>query len=79
MKRKLLTVAALAMVSGTLLNAQTFIFNKNSAWKYNDTNTALADQWKSANYDVTAWPQGNGPLGYGDPVTTTTANNLISA
>lgn len=79
MKRKLLTVAALAMVSGTLLNAQTFIFNKNSSWKYNDTNTALAAQWKSANYDVTAWPQGNGPLGYGDPVTTQTNTGLITA
>lgn len=79
MKRKLLTVAALAMVSGTLLNAQTFIFNKNSSWKYNDTNTALADQWKNANYDVTAWQQGNGPLGYGDPVTTQTNTGLITA
>lgn len=79
MKRKLLTVAAPAMVSGTLLNAQTFIFNKNSSWKYNDTNTALAAQWKNANYDVTAWPQGNGPLGYGDPVTAQTNTGLITA
>lgn len=79
MKRKLLTVAALAMVAGSLLNAQTFIFNKNSSWKYNDTNTALASQWKNANYDVSAWSQGNGPLGYGDPVTTTTATGLITA
>jgi len=79
MKRKLLTVAALAMVTGSLLNAQTFIFNKNSSWKYNDTNTALASQWKNANFDVSAWSQGNGPLGYGDPVTTTTATGLITA
>ncbi len=79
MKRKLLTVAALAMVAGSLLNAQTFIFNKNSSWKYNDTNTALASQWKNANYDVSAWSQGNGPLGYGDPVTTPTATGLITA
>lgn len=79
MKRKLLTVAALAMVTGSLLNAQTFIFNKNSSWRYNDTNTALASQWKNANYDVSAWSQGNGPLGYGDPVTTTTADGLITA
>ncbi|MCY1661692.1 PhoX family protein [Chryseobacterium sp. SL1] len=79
MKRKLLTVAALAMVTGSLLNAQTFIFNKNSAWKYNDSNTALASQWKTATYDVSTWSQGNGPLGYGDPVTTTTATGLITA
>ncbi|WP_288460898.1 alkaline phosphatase PhoX [uncultured Chryseobacterium sp.] len=79
MKRKLLTVAALAMVTGSFLNAQTFIFNKNSAWKYNDSNTALASQWKTATYDVSTWSQGNGPLGYGDPVTTTTATGLITA
>jgi secreted PhoX family phosphatase len=79
MKRKLLTVAALAMISSSFLNAQTFIFNKNSAWKYNDSNTALADQWKSTTYDVSAWSQGNGPLGYGDPVTTTTATGLVTA
>ncbi len=79
MKRKLLTVAALAMVTGSLLNAQTFIFNKNSAWKYNDSNNALASQWKTATYDVSTWSQGNGPLGYGDPVTTTTATGLITA
>jgi secreted PhoX family phosphatase len=79
MKRKLLTVAALAMVTGSLLNAQTFIFNKNSSWKYNDTNTALASQWSSAGYNISAWAQGDGPLGYGDPVTTTTATGLITA
>jgi len=79
MKRKLLTVAALAMITGSLMNAQTFIFNKNASWKYNDSNTALAAQWKDAGYDVSAWAQGNGPLGYGDPVTTTTAGNLVTA
>ncbi|WP_146939329.1 PhoX family protein [Chryseobacterium hagamense] len=79
MKRKLLTVAALAMITGSLMNAQTYVFNKNASWKYNDGNTALVAQWKDANYDVSGWAQGNGPLGYGDPVTTTTANNLVTA
>ena len=79
MKRKLLTIAALALVSGSLFNAQTFIFNKNSAWKYNDSNTALVAQWKDTAYDVSAWSQGSGPLGYGDPVTTTTATGLVTA
>ncbi|WP_294285625.1 alkaline phosphatase PhoX [uncultured Chryseobacterium sp.] len=79
MKRKLLTVAALALVTGSLMNAQTFIFNKNASWKYNDSNTALASQWKDAGYDVSGWSQGNGPLGYGDPVTTTTASGLATA
>ncbi|WP_027385264.1 alkaline phosphatase PhoX [Chryseobacterium gregarium] len=79
MKRKLLTVAALALMTSSFLNAQTFVFNKNSSWKYNDGNTALAAQWKDTDYNVSAWPQGNGPLGYGDPVTTTTATGLVTA
>jgi hypothetical protein len=51
MKRKLL-VAVLALMTGTVFHAQTFIFNKNSAWKYNDANTALVDQWKDTNFDI---------------------------
>ncbi|MFY7815352.1 MAG: alkaline phosphatase PhoX, partial [Chryseobacterium taeanense] len=36
-------------------------------------------QWSSAGYNISAWAQGDGPLGYGDPVTTTTATGLITA
>jgi hypothetical protein len=79
MKRKLLTVATLALMTSSFFNAQTFVFNKNSSWKYNDSNTALPAQWKDAAYNVSAWAQGNGPLGYGDPVTTTTATGLVTA
>lgn len=79
MKRKLLTVAALALMTSSFFNAQTFVFNKNSSWKYNDSNTALPAQWKDAAYNVSAWSQGNGPLGYSDPVTTTTATGLVTA
>lgn len=79
MKRKLLTVAALALMTSSVFQAQTFVFNTNSSWKYNDNNTALVDQWKDANFDVSTWSQGNGPLGYGDPVTTTTNTGLITA
>lgn len=79
MKRKLLTVAALALLTGSFLKAQTVVFDKNSAWKYNDSNTALASQWKDTTYDISAWSQGNGPLGYGDPVTTQTNTGLITA
>jgi hypothetical protein len=57
MKRKLLTVAVLALMTGTVFHAQTFIFNKNSAWKYNDANTALVDQWKDTNFDISTWSQ----------------------
>ncbi|WEK70651.1 MAG: DUF839 domain-containing protein [Candidatus Chryseobacterium colombiense] len=79
MKRKLLTVAVLALMTSSVFHAQTFVFNKNSAWKYNDANTALADQWKDTNFDISTWSQGNGPLGYGDPVTTTINSGLITA
>lgn len=79
MKRKLLTVAALALMTCSVFQAQTFVFNTNSAWKYNDANTALADQWKNSNFDISTWSQGNGPLGYGDPVTTTINTGLTTA
>jgi len=79
MKRKLLTVAALALMTSSVFKAQTFVFNTNSSWRYNDSNTALADQWKNSNFDVSTWSQGNGPLGYGDPVTTTTNTGLMTA
>ncbi|MDC8103688.1 alkaline phosphatase PhoX [Chryseobacterium sp. PTM-20240506] len=79
MKKKLLTVAALALVSGSALQAQTFVFNKNSSWRYIDNNQAQVTQWKDTNFDVSSWSTGNGPLGYGDPVTTTINSGLTAA
>ncbi|MBW7674406.1 alkaline phosphatase PhoX [Chryseobacterium chendengshani] len=70
MKRKLLTVAALALITSQAFQAQTIIFGQGSSWRYNDNDVALVSTWKNANYDTSAWPSGNGPLGYGDPVTT---------
>ncbi|MBK1896344.1 alkaline phosphatase PhoX [Chryseobacterium paridis] len=79
MKKKLLTVAALALVSSSVLQAQTFVFNKNASWRYKDNNQAQVDQWKDTNFDITSWSTGNGPLGYGDPVTTTINTGLTAA
>ncbi|MDH6253563.1 secreted PhoX family phosphatase [Chryseobacterium sp. H1D6B] len=79
MKKKLLTITALALVMGSALHGQTFIFNKNSSWNYKDNNQALVDQWKDTNFDISTWSAGNGPLGYGDPVTTTINSGLITA
>ncbi|MFP7654491.1 alkaline phosphatase PhoX [Chryseobacterium proteolyticum] len=79
MKKKLLTVAALALVSGSALQAQTFVFNKNASWRYIDNNQAQVTQWKDTNFDVSSWSTGNGPLGYGDPVTTTINTGLTTA
>ncbi|ASW73826.1 twin-arginine translocation pathway signal protein [Chryseobacterium piperi] len=79
MTKKLLTVAALAFVSGSVLQAQTIIFNKNASWRYKDNNQALVSQWKDTNFDIASWSTGNGPLGYGDPVTTTINSGLITA
>ncbi|WP_345988833.1 alkaline phosphatase PhoX [Chryseobacterium sp. Chry.R1] len=79
MKKKLLTVAALALVSGSALQAQTFVFNKNASWRYIDNNQAQVTQWKDTNFDVSSWSTGNGPLGYGDPVTTTINSGLTAA
>jgi len=72
-KRKLLTVAALALMTTSVFKAQTTqttIFDLASAWKYYDLDAAPASTWKTTNFDATNWSSGNGPLGYGDPVTT---------
>lgn len=79
MKKKLLPVLAAAMLIGTTVNAQVDIFPKNSNWSYNDANTALPAQWKDTGYNISAWANGNGPLGYGDPVTTPINSGLITA
>lgn len=79
MKRKLLPVFLAVMATGAQLNAQVSIFAKNSQWSYNDANTALSPDWKDAAYNITSWSSGNGPLGYGDPVTTQLNTGLITA
>ena len=73
MKRKLLTIAALALMTTSIFKAQTTqttIFDLASAWKYYDLDNAPLSTWNNTNFDVSAWSSGNGPLGYGDPVTT---------
>ncbi|MEF9478607.1 DUF839 domain-containing protein [Chryseobacterium sp. 1B4] len=79
MKKKLLTVGALVIMAGSGLQAQTLIFNKNASWSYKDNNQAQPAGWNAQNYDISTWPVGNGPLGYGDPVTTTINSGLTTA
>ncbi|MGU3374939.1 alkaline phosphatase PhoX [Chryseobacterium sp. M5A1_1a] len=79
MKKKLLTIGMLALLAGTTIQAQTFIFNKSASWSYKDNNQAQPNDWKSKTYDISTWAVGNGPLGYGDPVTTTIASGLTTA
>ena len=42
------------------------IVSKQSVWKYHDKGTDLGQAWRRAAYDDSAWPSGDGPLGYGD-------------
>ncbi|MDF2550867.1 MAG: hypothetical protein K0R77_142 [Chryseobacterium sp.] len=79
MKRKLLTIAALVLMTSTAFQAQTTIFPLGSSWKFNDNDLALASTWKDATYDTSAWASGNGPLGYGDPVTTNFVSGVDTA
>lgn len=79
MKKKLLTIGALALFAGTTMHAQTLLFDKGASWSYKDNNQAQPDAWKSKTYDVSSWATGNGPLGYGDPVTTTINSGLTTA
>ncbi|MBB6329873.1 secreted PhoX family phosphatase [Chryseobacterium sediminis] len=79
MKKKLLTVGALAILASTSFQAQTLIFNKNASWSYKDNNQAQPAGWNAQTYDISTWAVGNGPLGYGDPVTTTINSGLTTA
>lgn len=79
MKRKLLSVAALVLMTSSAFQAQTTIFGLGSSWKYNDNDVALVSTWKDANYNNASWPSGNGPLGYGDPVTTNFVSGVDTA
>jgi len=79
MKKKLLTVAALVLVTSSLFQAQTYVFDKNSSWSYKDNNQAQVAQWKDKTFDISTWSTGTGPLGYGDPVTTTINSGLMTA
>jgi len=79
MKKKLLTVASLAVLASSGIQAQTLIFNKNASWSYKDNNQAQPAGWNAATYDISTWAVGNGPMGYGDPVTTTINSGLTTA
>lgn len=57
-------------MTASMVQAQTTIFGLQSSWKFNDADVALPATWISSTYDASAWASGNGPLGYGDPVTT---------
>ena len=44
---------------------------KDSRWKYLDNGTSLdAENWTDLTYDNSSWANGQGTLGYGDPVNT---------
>ncbi|MDR3025224.1 alkaline phosphatase PhoX [Chryseobacterium sp.] len=79
MKKKLLTIGALAILASSGIQAQTLIFNKNASWSYKDNNQAQPAGWNAQAYDISTWSVGNGPLGYGDPVTTTINSGLTTA
>jgi peptidoglycan hydrolase CwlO-like protein len=47
MKKKLLTVGALALLAGSTIQAQTIIFDKGTSWSYKDLDQAQPDAWKT--------------------------------
>lgn len=69
----------LAFLTSSAIQAQTTIFGLQSSWRFNDADVALPATWKNANYDVSTWSVGNGPLGYGDPVTTAFVSGVDTA
>lgn len=79
MKKNLLSIAAFLLITNSAIQAQSTVFDKGSSWSYDDKGVQLADQWKNSDFDISAWSSGNGPLGYGDPVTTTITSPLNAA
>ena len=54
------------------LKPATYPLSKNSHWYYLDNGESLDNiAWKDTTYQGTKWAQGQGPLGYGDPMSTT--------
>lgn len=54
------------------LQPATYPLSKGSAWHYLDNGSNLdAVAWKDTAYNDRDWATGQGPLGYGDPMTTT--------
>lgn len=67
------------------LGAATYPLAKGADWNYLDTGVSLDTiAWKDTTYNDTSWPDGKGPLGYGDPMKTTiswgpdNANKIIT-
>jgi hypothetical protein len=44
---------------------------RKSSWKYHAEGADLGTPWRERNYSDSAWPRGDGLLGYGDPLVTT--------
>jgi hypothetical protein len=45
-----------------------------SNWRYSDADRTPGAAWRESTFDDSAWPSGPGPLGFGDPVSTTLAS-----
>ena len=54
------------------LQPAAYPLTKGSTWHYLDNGVSLdAEAWKDTTYNDRDWARGEGPLGYGDPMTTT--------
>ena len=42
------------------------VVQRQSGWRYHDLGQDLGQAWREPSHDDSAWPSGNGPLGYGD-------------
>ncbi len=60
------------------------VVQKQSKWRYHDRGQDLGQAWRNPAYDDSAWPNGDGPLGFGDlgsikPATTVSYGGNASA
>ena len=60
------TVPASNLTITALYSTETPFIADNAIWKYHDQGQNLGTAWRSASYNVAAWPSGAAQLGYGD-------------
>ena len=59
-------VLLLGAVSAPAIADDAAILPRDAAWKFYDHGELAGDDWKSADFDDSAWQSGRAPLGYGD-------------
>src|SRR5829696_10406145 len=64
MRSKALIFSAFLMSAGPVFGQTTDLVTWTHPWKYHATGMLPAEDWMQPGYDDSAWPSGNGALGF---------------